>query len=85
MSQRMRCLPSDLLKISHPITAFYFDRAVWMFGGSVQSEMDAVESGTKNHKSVPARKKMVLNKWIPAKTPHEKGRFRDPAVAVGGR
>lgn len=80
MSQRMRVLPSVLLHMRNPVTAFYFDRAVWMFGQAVQSELDEVEAKSKNPKSTPSRQRMVLNKWIPAPAGKTTGRFRDPAI-----
>jgi hypothetical protein len=55
-----------------------------MFGTAIQSEMDQVEARTKGKgasgRSVEARKRMVLNKWIPPKAGSTKGRFRDPAI-----
>lgn len=81
MSQQMGVLPSELLKIRNGITAFYFDRACWTFGSSVQNDLDEVDSNTKNAKSIPSAKRMVLDKWIPApQGAPVTGRFRDPAV-----
>jgi hypothetical protein len=81
MSQKMRCRPSDLLGIEKATTAYYFDRAIWTFGQSVQSEMDEAErKGSKNPKSVPSRQRMILNQWVPpAPGASIVGRFKDPA------
>lgn len=80
MSQKLRVTPSELLHLDNPVLAYCFDRAVWLFGSSVEAELNAVESSGKNPKSVPGRKQMVLNKWIPAKNGNARGRFRDPAL-----
>jgi hypothetical protein len=81
VSQKLRVTPSQLLHLKHPILAYYFDRAVWMFGSAVQTELDEVEAKSKNPKSVPSAKRMVLNKWIPAPIGAPvRGRYRDPAI-----
>lgn len=84
MAEKLGQSPANLLRIREPITAYCFDRACWMFGTAVQSEMDQVEQRTKGKgasaRSIEARKRMVLNKWIPPKAGSTKGRFRDPAI-----
>ncbi len=80
-SQKMRCRPSDLLRLSDGVLAYYFDRAVWTFGSAIQSEMDEAERKSKSSKSLPARQRMILNKWVPPPGgATAKGRFKDPAA-----
>lgn len=83
ISQKLRVTPSQYIHLQDPILCYYFDRAVWLFGSSVEADLNAVDANAgKNAKSVPSRKQMVLNQWIPAKNGNSQGRFRDPAFGA---
>lgn len=59
MSRAYRCRPSELLHIAEPLTAFYFDRAVFALASRIQSDFDALQGEEKAHLKLP----IVLNKW----------------------
>lgn len=74
--------------------AFAFDRAVWTFGTTVESDMDEAEQRMSRGKNKPkadavARaRQRVLDSYIDigkAREVAEKGRYRDPASSVRNR
>ena len=56
--------------------AFYFDRAVWNFGATIEAQMDKITH--KNEKIAESKRRNLLNSWL--SEPGEiRGRFKDPA------
>lgn len=64
LSKDYRCRPSDLLTITHPVQAFYLDRAVWTFGTSLDAALAKVEDGKKKAPQIKAAKTRVLHTWL---------------------
>lgn len=75
MSKSLRKSPSELLDIRHPVRAFYFDRAVWMFGTTLEADLEAAGEGSSKPKVIKAKQQMVLATWMGG----GKGLYRDPA------
>lgn len=74
MAKSLRKSPSELLNIRHPVRAFYFDRAVWLFGTTLEADLEAAADGVKKEKAARAKQQMVLATWLGGK-----GMYRDPA------
>lgn len=64
LSKNYRCRPSDLLNITHPVQAFYLDRAVWTFGTSLEGALAECEDGKKKAPQIKAAKQRVLTRWL---------------------
>lgn len=64
LSKSYRCRPSDLLNITHPVQAFYFDRAVWYFGTSLEGALAEVEDGKKKAGQIKAARTRLLHTWL---------------------
>lgn len=64
------------------VEAFYFDRALWLWGTRIEAEMDKAESKvkSKNRNMAAAARNQVLNSYIRPKGEKNKGVFRDPAL-----
>ena len=80
LSKAYHCRPSDLYDILDTLTAYYFDRAVYVFGSTVESKMDEAGEGAKNTKQAVAARTKILRKYLGEKD-STAGRFRDPARA----
>lgn len=70
--------PSNLYDIRDPLTAYYFDRAVYVFGSTVESKMDEAGEGAKNVKAGVASRTRVLRKYLGTQDDTQ-GKYRDPA------
>lgn len=75
MSQSYKKLPSELLFIETPFDAFCLNRAVWLFGSTVDGKMEAVEG--KTSKEIQKKRLKVLNKYVPQAA--DASGFADPA------
>lgn len=75
ISKSFSALPSVVYKIHDDADAFAFDRAVHLFGSTLQGKLDAVEG--KNSKEVQKKREGVLNKYLGSATPDSK-KFADP-------
>lgn len=75
LSKTYHCRPSELYGIEHPVQQFYFDRAVWVFGSTVDNEVDKAGEKAKKPKAAEQARLRVLNKWLGAETVG----FRAPA------
>jgi hypothetical protein len=80
MSQALNSRPSDLFKIKNAIHAFCFDRAVWKFGATLDSQLDAISEKAKKPASAKAKRQMLLTQWLAE--PGAKGFYKDPAAAM---
>lgn len=74
----MQCRPSDMLHIKGSIRAYCLDRAVWLFGSTLDSELEDVSNKAKNERSAAVARTGVLNRWFP-ESKAAPGRYRDPA------
>lgn len=79
MSQAMGCRPSDLLSLTNRLHAFYFDRAVWLFGSTLENELELASENSKDVKTAKRDRQRVLDRWFPQQR-NVKGRFKDPAT-----
>jgi len=75
MSQSFNKLPSELLFVEREIDAFALNRAVWLFGSTVDGKMEAVEG--KNAKEIRKKRLKVLQKYVPQAA--DASGFADPA------
>lgn len=79
MAQEWRRRPSEFLDIQDPLVAYYFDRAIYVFGTAVENDMEEQRGKAKDSKKGDQAAQRAFNKWInPAPE-----RFRDP-LAPGG-
>lgn len=74
MSKSLRKSPAELLDIRHPVKAFYFNRAVWVFGTTLEADLEAVAENVTKPKVAKAKQQMVLATWLGTR-----GMYRDPA------
>jgi len=67
------------MEVTGTIRRYYFDKAVWTFGSTLQGEIERAGEGVKNPKVAANKRQMVLARWLA--TPSAKGFYRDPAGA----
>lgn len=77
MSQSLGRTPSELLYITGTAKAFFFDRAVWLFGSTLEAEIETSTKNLTKAKAIEAKQQMVLSKWLAPSG--VKGLYRDPA------
>lgn len=64
-AQTYRCKPSDLYGITGQPEAFYFDRAVYTFGASLDAALDKIRNDSKRSAGQKTMAlNMCLNKWL---------------------
>lgn len=81
MSQAMKVRPSDLYFIRDEVTAFCFDRAVWVFGTALEADIRESTEGAKDQSQAERKANMRLSVWL--RDPEEEQKkappkFRDP-------
>lgn len=77
MATTYNCRPSTILCIEDEYSAFCLDQAVYHFGSTLNSRLEAVEG--KTAKDVERQRQRILDEVLfPGETP--KGRFLDPAA-----
>lgn len=81
MSQSLRKSPSELLRISNPIHAYYFDKAVWRFGTAVEADLNAASEKSTKPATIKAKQAMIMAQWL-GKGKDVKGMYKDPAKSV---
>jgi hypothetical protein len=80
MAQKYSTTPSELLDISHPVDAYYLNRAVWRFGTAMDQDVDtAVNKAKDKQKQDVANRTMA--KWLGADT---SGAYGDPMKSSKG-
>jgi hypothetical protein len=80
MCKELGKTPSQLYGITHQLDAYFFDRAVTMFGMEVESSMQTAADSAKDGKAAQQKAHLKLQQWLddgtnPSAT---KGRFRNP-------
>lgn len=75
MSQSYKRLPSELLAVEDPYNAYCLNRAVWLFGSSVDGKMQSIEG--KTSKEIQKKRLKVLQKYVPQAA--DASGFADPA------
>jgi hypothetical protein len=81
MAKEWSCRPSEILAVADPVTAFCFDRAVYLFGTALSSELENVKA--KTDKERKNKQDRILSKWIPEAKARQKSKFKDPASRQG--
>lgn len=74
----MRVRPSEMLFISDRLAAYCLDRAVWLFGSTLDTELEGCTTKCKTEKDMIRARQRVMDRWFPEQK-FAKGRFRDPA------
>lgn len=64
LSKQWKVRPSELYGVNHPVQAFYFDRAVWVFGTTMEADMDKAGQKAKKPKQQEAARLRVMHKWL---------------------
>lgn len=84
MADAYSCRPSDLLGVDCDIQSFYLDRACWIFGAKLDSQISEATRNAKNDVARQTAAHQVLNKAMGKGVTKEKGKpqskFRDPAL-----
>lgn len=75
----MSCRPSQLLGISGSIRQYCLDRAVWLFGSTLDGELEKSLEGCSNDREMERSRQRVLDRWFPEQAAAP-GRFKDPAA-----
>lgn len=78
MGRTWKAKPSDIYFIDDEIAAWCFDRAVTLFGYTVENEMALAASKAQRGQEDGARQ-AVLNAWLKEGRDGERGMFKDPA------
>lgn len=74
LSKTYNCRPSQLMHIEDPLAAYYFDRAIAVFGIHLENEIEQAEAKGKSASQKAMKRNMVLNKYLGI------GKFAKPAV-----
>lgn len=77
MSKQYRRLPSEIYKINDDVAAYYFDRAIYVWGNFADNYLDEASSKAKTPFQVKFRRQnafRTLMGWN-----DKPGQFRDPA------
>jgi hypothetical protein len=81
MSNAYHTPPSKLYGITHPVTAFYFDRAVWVFGSTMDADLEESTKNVKKNREAAIERRVGL--WMDDEGTG-KGRFAAPMVTTRG-
>ena len=66
--------------ITDEVAAWCFDRAVFLFGSEMESELREAADGAKNKQQANARQQRVISKWLGGKV-----QYKDPAAGGSGQ
>jgi hypothetical protein len=77
MAKQWRCRPSEYLGVTDPLAAFYFDRAIGIFGNRLEQELEKAEQSGKSKTQKSLRRTMILNKWLGPTT----AKFAEPKLS----
>ena len=81
MSKTYRTRPSEIYFIHDEVAAWCFDRAVNLFGSSLEAELRAAEEGAKNNLQAVSRRQRILAKWLEG-TAHYKDPSSDGSITT---
>lgn len=62
------------------MNAFYFDRAVWLFGSTMDQDLEEATSGSKSEKAAKRAKERRVSMWLN----DSPGVYRDPRAEGKG-
>lgn len=79
MAKSLRTRPSDLLAVEDELDRYCLDRAVYLFGSSLQNDLDSVqEKNDSDGRKAKAKRLMIFNRYISDQKTSTKKRFREP-------
>jgi hypothetical protein len=81
MAKTFSCRPSQLLAINDELHAYWFDRAIMLFGRAVEHDMEEARSESKTDAEAQRRQALSFGSWM--RDPNEKPKFKDPADMRG--
>lgn len=64
LSKTYHCRPSDLYGVEHPVQAFFFDRAIWLFGTTLDSDLEKAAAKAKKATQAEKAQLRVMQKWL---------------------
>lgn len=64
LSKAYHCRPSELYGIDHPVQALFFDRAVWLFGTTMETDLEKAGEGHKRPAQAEAARMRMLQRWL---------------------
>lgn len=77
LSQAYNRPPSEIYRIKDEVTGWSFDRAVWLFGTTVESELAEAAHSAKKPQQAMFKQQQVLAKYKLAEL-----KFRDPMAGA---
>lgn len=78
MSQQWGVRPSELYGIEPDTAAFFFDRAVYVFGVTVDADLEEASDGAKDSATATMQRRRRLNMWLAQEGETPQGVYRDP-------
>lgn len=79
LAQAYHSRPSEIYAIKDEVTAWSFDRAVYLFGSQLEAELKIAAKGAKSDTQANGRRQRVLSKWLGGKQA-----FKDPVASGQG-
>lgn len=76
--------PSTIYDVADPFAAYCFDRAVTLFGSTVEGDMELAAEDAKTTAESLVKRQRVLDRYLGVDPTKVKGRFRDPAAGRSG-
>lgn len=77
MSKTWKIPPSQRYQIKDEVAAFFFDRAVTLFGMAVEEDINQATKQAKTEQESQRKAGQILANWLGVKQ-----KFRDPAARV---
>jgi len=68
------------LGLQNKIHAYCFNRAIWLFGSTLERQLEEVANKAKKPGSAKAKQSLILTQWL--WEPGAKGMFKDPAASL---
>lgn len=81
LSQSYHKLPSEIYRLTDPVTGWCFDRAVWVFGSTVENELEAAARKAKRPQQAVFYQQSILRQYGIIK----EMQFADPGTKVKGK
>lgn len=73
--------PSELIGVQDEVAGFCLNRGVWLFGTSLEDEIDKATAKLKKSEQIRSKSQQVLNKWLAKPGEILPGTFRDPMTS----
>lgn len=75
LAKAYTCRPSEIYAIKDEVTAYSFDRAVYLFGSQLEAELKTAAKDAKSDIQANGRRQRVLAKWLGTQA-----KFKDPVA-----